>query len=99
MSKRTYGETVRLRRIACYMNQRQLAELAGVNRRTIQNVESNHGKPHVSTIALINAALDEREMEIEELRAEKEDEQHDTASAHLQLHGAFRFHLPDGRIQ
>lgn len=71
LKKYPIGEEVRMRRARCYLSQKALADLAGVDRRTIYNIEFSVHKPHRSTIAIVLAALSEREAEIERLRKEQ----------------------------
>jgi HTH-type transcriptional repressor of puuD len=50
MAKTDLGSLVRERRLAKGWTQRDLARAAGVSRRTVQYIESNRVKPHVSTL-------------------------------------------------
>ncbi len=53
-----FGELLRSYRVRAGLSQRALAKLAGVSSRTVENLErGGHGKAHVTTAALLAAAL------------------------------------------
>jgi DNA-binding XRE family transcriptional regulator len=52
------GEKLKRARLAKAMNQRQLAERAGVTKTTLVQLENNRSQPHPSTLGKLADALD-----------------------------------------
>jgi predicted transcriptional regulator len=65
------GDEIKFRRLRVYLSQGKLAHLAGLRKRTVENIECGHvQKPHRSTIELIEMVLEEYEELVEEKRKE-----------------------------
>lgn len=57
MTKNEYGEVLKAERIKREISIRQLAEMAGVNKTTIQRIESGEVSPSVDVFERILAAM------------------------------------------
>ena len=57
MTKNEYGEVLKAERIKREISIRQLAEMAGVNKTTIQRIESGEVSPSIDVFERILAAM------------------------------------------
>jgi DNA-binding XRE family transcriptional regulator len=56
-SKLYFADTIRKRRISLKISQKELAKLAGVDRKTINRIENGHFSPNLDTIVRLITVL------------------------------------------
>ncbi|KOG21824.1 helix-turn-helix domain-containing protein [Streptomyces viridochromogenes] len=56
--RRAIGERIRAARLHANLSQEKLAELAGMDRQTINRIEQGHASPTLDTLIRIAVALD-----------------------------------------